>query len=203
MNPLQYDKNLFDSKELTVITRRRELDSLDWKLLGELQTDARVSTAELGRKASLSPPAVAERVQKLVDRGVIRGFHAHVEPSSVGLPVTAMIRMSVVGDILPRLSILLQSLPEVVECYRGTGSDSFIMKVCVASVEHLEHLIDRLTPFGMTTTSIVLSTVVARRPLDPTMPDWTTRLKSDQKQTKTVTRNNPMGVSVGRSRSRR
>lgn len=142
-------------------------------------------------------------MQELLDRGVIRGFHAHVEPSSVGLPVTAMIRMSVVGDILPRLSILLQSLPEILECYRGTGSDSFIMKVCVASVEHLEHLIDRLTPFGMTTTSIVLSTVVARRPLEPTMRDWTTRLKSDQKQTKTVALNNLLGVSIGRSRSRR
>jgi Lrp/AsnC family leucine-responsive transcriptional regulator len=183
--------------------KKRDLDAIDWRVLSELQADARVSTAELGRKISLSPPAIAERVQKLVDHGVIRGFHADVDPSSVGLLVTAMIRMSVVGDILPRLSILLQSLPEVVECYRGTGSDSFIMKVCVASVEHLERLIDRLTPFGMTTTSIVLSTVVARRPLDPTMPDWRTRLKSNHKQTETVTRSKPMGVSGSGSRSRR
>ncbi len=160
---------------------RRELDSIDWKILGELQADARVSTAELGRRISLSPPAVMERIQKLIDHGVISGFHAEVEAASVGLPITAMIRMSVVGDILPRLSILLQSLPEVVECYRGTGSDSFIMKVCVESVEHLEHLIDRLTPFGMTSTSIVLSTVVRRRALDATMQDWKSRLKAGKK----------------------
>lgn len=157
-------------------------DSLDWKILAVLQSDARVSTAEIGRRISLSPPAVAERVQKLVDRGVISGFHAHLNPAAVGLPITAMIRMSVVGDILPRLSILLQSLPEVVECYRGTGSDSFIMKVCAESVEHLEHLIDRLTPFGMTSTSIVLSTVVTRRELDSTMQDWKTRLKARKGQ---------------------
>jgi Lrp/AsnC family leucine-responsive transcriptional regulator len=163
---------------------RKDLDSIDWKILGELQADARVSTAELGRKVSLSPPAIAERIQKLLDRGVVCGFHARVEPATVGLPVTAIIRLSVVGDILARLSILLQSLPEVVECYRGTGTDSFIMKVSVASVEHLEHLINRLTPFGMTSTSIVLSTVVAPRAFDPTIPDWRTRLKVGQKEAK-------------------
>ena len=156
---------------------KKPLDKIDWKILTALQADARVSTAELARKTSLSAPAVAERIQKLRDRGVIRGFHATVDPSAVGLPVTAVIRMSVVGDILPRLAILLQSLPEVVECYRGTGSDSFIMKVCVASVEHLEQLINKLTPFGMTTTSIVLSTVVPRRVIDPTVAEWKTRLK--------------------------
>lgn len=118
----------------------------------------------------------------MVERRLLRGFHAHVDAAAVGLPVTAMIRMSVVGDVLARLSILLQSLPEVVECYRGTGSDSFILKVCVASVEHLEQLIDRLTPYGMTTTSIVLSTVVARRPLDPTTSDWKERLKAGTKK---------------------
>ena len=106
---------------------KKALDKIDWKILTQLQTDARVSTAELARKTALSAPAVAERIQKLRERGVIRGFHATVDAAAVGLPVTAIIRMSVVGDILPRLAILLQSLPEVVECYRGTGNDSFIM----------------------------------------------------------------------------
>ena len=159
---------------------KKPLDKIDWKILTALQADARVSTAELARKTSLSAPAVAERIQKLRDRGVIRGFHASVDPSAVGLPVTAVIRMSVVGDILPRLAILLQSLPEVVECYRGTGSDSFIMKVCVASVEHLEQLINKLTPFGMTTTSIVLSTVVPRRVIDPTVAEWKSRMRAKE-----------------------
>ena len=76
---------------------------------------------------------MAERINKLRERGVIRGFHASVDPAAAGLPVMAVIRMSVVGDILPRLAILLQSLPEVVECYRGTGNDSFLMRVSVAS----------------------------------------------------------------------
>jgi Lrp/AsnC family transcriptional regulator, leucine-responsive regulatory protein len=158
--------------------KSKPLDKIDWKILTALQDDARVATAELARMTSLSAPAVAERIQKLRDRGVILGFHAAVDPSAVGLPVTAVIRMSVVGDILPRLAILLRSLPEVVECYRGTGNDSFLMRVCVASVEHLEQLINKLTPFGMTTTSVVLSTVVGRRVIDPTVAEWKTRLKA-------------------------
>jgi Lrp/AsnC family leucine-responsive transcriptional regulator len=162
---------------------KRPLDKIDWKILTALQADARVSTAELARKTSLSAPAVAERIQRLRERGVISGFHATVDPSALGLPVTVMIRMSVVGDILPRLAILLQSLPEVVECYRATGNDSFIMKVCVASVEHLEQLINKLTPFGMTTTSVVLSTVVPRRVIDPTVAEWKTRLKAKEGRT--------------------
>ena len=155
----------------------KPLDKLDWKILTALQEDARVSTAELARKTALSAPAVAERIRKLQERGVIRGFHASVDPAAAGLPVMAVIRMSVVGDILPRLAILLQSLPEVVECYRGTGNDSFLMRVSVASVEHLEALINKLTPFGMTTTSVVLSTVVRRRVMEPTIAEWKTRLK--------------------------
>ena len=162
----------------------KTLDKLDWKIMTALQEDARVSTAELARKTALSAPAVAERINKLRERGVIRGFHASVDPAAAGLPVMAVIRMSVVGDILPRLAILLQSLPEVVECYRGTGNDSFLMRVSVASVVHLEALINKLTPFGMTTTSVVLSTVVRRRVLEPTIAEWKTRLKVREGRTR-------------------
>ena len=81
----------------------------------------------------------------------------------LGLPILAMIRMNVVGDVLPRITAVVRAMPEVLECHRGTGADSFIMKVAVASVAHLETLIDRLTPFGTTSTSIVLSSPVERR----------------------------------------
>lgn len=158
--------------------RNKLLDGIDWEILEELQANARVSTAELGRRICLSLPAIVERIQKLLDHAAISGFHAHVEPSSVGLPVTAMIRMNTASDVLPRLSVFLRSLPEVVECYRETGTDSFTMKVCVESVEHLQQVIDRLTPFGMTSTSVVLSTIVAGRALDTTVQDWKVRLKA-------------------------
>src|SRR5437016_13069750 len=81
----------------------------------------------------------------------------------VGMPITAFIRMSVVGDVFTKITAVVKNSPEVVECHRGTGADSFIMKVHVRSVEHLESLIDRLTPFGTTSTSIVLSSPVEKQ----------------------------------------
>jgi Lrp/AsnC family transcriptional regulator, leucine-responsive regulatory protein len=139
------------------------LDEIGWKILRELQENARVSFAELGRRVNLSIPAVTERVRRLEDAGVITGYHAEVDAEKIGLPITAFIRMNIVGDMTPRLTALLKELPEISECHRGTGGDSFIMKVNVASVHHLERLIDRLLPFGTTTTSIVLSSPVAKR----------------------------------------
>jgi Lrp/AsnC family leucine-responsive transcriptional regulator len=143
------------------------LDATGWRLLQELQEDARLSFAELGRRVGLSTPAVAERVRNLEAAGLVRGYRAEIDLAKLGLPILAFVRMSVVGDVLGRITAAAQELPEVLECHRGTGADSFIMKVAVASVEHLEHLIDRLTPFGTTSTSIVLSSPVPRRTIAP------------------------------------
>ena len=139
------------------------LDAKGWELLKELQLDARLSFAELGRRVRLSTPAVAERVRNLEAAGVISGYRAELDLKKLGLPILAMIRISAVGDVLPRITAVVRAMPEVLECHRGTGADSFTMKVAVASVEHLEKLIDRLTPFGTTSTSIVLSSPVERR----------------------------------------
>lgn len=148
----------------------RLLDGTGWRLLQELQEDARLSFAELGRRVGLSTPAVAERVRNLEAAGLVRGYRAEIDLAKLGLPILAFVRMSVVGDVLSRITAVAQELPEVLECHRGTGADSFIMKVAVASVEHLEHLIDRLTPFGSTSTSIVLSSPVPRRTIAPPPP---------------------------------
>jgi Lrp/AsnC family leucine-responsive transcriptional regulator len=137
------------------------LDNIGWKILIELQKDARVTFAKLGRRVGLSTPAVVERVRKLEDQGVILGYRTMVNPSKVGLPVLAFIRISVGGDLLNKIIAVAQGLPEVLECHRVTGSDSFILKVTVASIEHLESVIDQLTPFVATTTSIVLSSAVS------------------------------------------
>ena len=141
----------------------KPLDAIGWRILRELQEEARLSFTELGRRVGLSTPAVAERVRQLEATGVVRGYRAEIDLARVGLPILAVVRMSVVGDVLSRITAVARELPEVLECHRATGADSFIMKVAVASVEHLEQLIDRLTPFGTTSTSIVLSSPVARR----------------------------------------
>ena len=142
------------------------MDGIDWKILRELQTDARISYAELGRRVGLTTPAVIERVRKLEDAGIITSYRAEIDASKVGLPITAFIRMSITGVDYSRIIEVAESAPEVLECHRGTGGDSFIMKVAVSSVEHLQNLIDRLTPYGITTTSIVLSSPVKSRVIE-------------------------------------
>jgi Lrp/AsnC family transcriptional regulator, leucine-responsive regulatory protein len=139
------------------------LDKIGWHILEELQQSGRISFAELGRRVGLTLPAVAERVRKMEDAGIITGFRAEVDPARIGLPIAAFIRISVAGDVYARVAQAVLSMPEVLECHRGTGADSFTLKVAVESVQHLERVIDKLTPFGTTSTSIVLSTLVKNR----------------------------------------
>jgi Lrp/AsnC family leucine-responsive transcriptional regulator len=142
------------------------LDQIDWKILKELQSDARTSYAELGRRVGLTTPAVIERVRKLEDAKIIIGYRAEIDTAKVGLPITAFIRMSISGVDYSHIIEVAQQATEVLECHRGTGGDSFIMKVAVGDVGHLQTLIDRLTPYGITTTSIVLSSPVQSRVIE-------------------------------------
>jgi Lrp/AsnC family leucine-responsive transcriptional regulator len=144
------------------------LDSIGWKLLKELQEDARLSYAELGRRVGLTTPAVVERMRRMEEAGIIAGYRAEIDTKRVGFPITAFIRMNVSGDVTARITQFVRELPEILECHKGTGGDSFIMKVAVSSVEHLESLIDKLTPYGTTSTSIVLSSPVERRVIEKT-----------------------------------
>ena len=139
------------------------MDRIDKMIITELQTDARTSYAELGRRVGLTTPAVIERIRKLEDAGIIIGYRAEIDTARVGLPITAFVRMSITGVDYSHIIEVAQESNEVLECHRGTGGDSFIMKVAVSSVEHLQELIDRLTPYGITTTTIVLSSPVKRR----------------------------------------
>ncbi len=148
---------------LPLAARRKMIDEIDWKILTELQENARTSYAELGRRIGLTTPAVIERIRKLEDAQIITGYRAEIDTGRVGLPITAFIRMSISGVDYSRIIEVAENSSEVLECHRGTGGDSFILKVAVADVEHLQNLIDRLVPFGITTTSIVLSSPVKRR----------------------------------------
>jgi len=142
------------------------LDEIDWKILNELQKDARISFAELGRRINLTTPAAIERVRKLEDAKIITGYRAEIDTAKVGLPITAFIRMSISGVDYSYIIEVAEKSGEVLECHRGTGNDSFILKVAVSDVEHLQNLIDKLTPYGITTTSIVLSSPVKRRVIE-------------------------------------
>jgi Lrp/AsnC family leucine-responsive transcriptional regulator len=142
------------------------IDTIDWKILKELQENARISFAELGRRVGLTTPAVIERIRKLEDAQIITGYRAEIDTAKVGLPITAFIRMSITGVDYSHIIEVAEESNEVLECHRGTGGDSFIMKVAVESVGHLQNLIDKLTPYGITTTSIVLSSPVKSRVIE-------------------------------------
>lgn len=142
------------------------IDEIDRKILKELQEDGRVTYAELGRRVGLTTPAVIERVRKLEDAKIITGYRAEIDTAKIGLPILAFIRMSITGVDYSHIIEVAEQSSEVLECHRGTGGDSFILKVAVASVEHLQQIIDRLTPYGITTTAIVLSSPVKRRTID-------------------------------------
>src|SRR5688500_8671463 len=111
------------------------LDHIDWKILKELQENARVSYAELGRKISLTTPAVIERIRKLEDAGIITAYRAEIDTAKIGLPIVAFVRMSITGVDFSQIVRIAADSVEVLECHRGTGGDSFIMKVAAASVE--------------------------------------------------------------------
>ena len=149
------------------------LDDTGWQLLHALQQNARLSYSELGQRVGLSSPAVAERIHRMEDAGIISGYHVEINRSKLGYPITAIIRMSTSpGDQCSRFATFVQEIPEVLECYRVTGSDSLIMKVMASSVEHLESLIDRLSAHGQLTTSMVLSAPVTRRVVKPVAENY-------------------------------
>jgi Lrp/AsnC family transcriptional regulator, leucine-responsive regulatory protein len=152
-----------------VLEQRRQIadlpDEINLTLLRELQADARLTLAELGRRVGLSPPAVAERVQRMERDGVITGFRADIDPRALGLALTVVIRVRPAPLQIRKVAELARGTPEIVECHRITGEDCYFMKAHVRGVEHLEELIDRFTAHGQTTTSIVQSSPVPRRPL--------------------------------------
>jgi len=148
------------------VDREKLLDDVGWRILAALQDNGRLSFAELGRRVNLSLPAVAERVRRMEEAGVITGYHAAVDMGKLGLPIGAFIRVSTSKEGCARVTALAAERPEIRECHRVTGTDSYIMKVAVASMAHLEELIDRLMPLGPFATSIVLSSPVVKRVVD-------------------------------------
>ncbi len=139
------------------------LDEKDWIIVQLVQADARISFAEIGRRAGLSPPAAAERLRRLEDAGVIQGYHAKVSPECLGLRMLAIIEMRVNRAEYPRFHKAIQKLAWILECYHIAGRSSFYLKVAVPDAAGLELLIGHLSQFGDTVTSLVLSTVMDRR----------------------------------------
>jgi Lrp/AsnC family transcriptional regulator, leucine-responsive regulatory protein len=154
---------------MTTEQTKRELDDLDWRILAELQQDARLSYSELGRRVALSQPAVAERVRRLENAGVIRGYHADVDLALIGRPITAYIRLQTTN--FARLESLILTMSNVCEAHRVTGDDCALLKIRVESVGELGKVLDRLSTYARSSTSVVLSSIVSR-PLPLQNSSW-------------------------------
>lgn len=147
-----------------------ELDETSRTILAALQRDGRVAFSELGRRVGLSAPAVAERVRRMEDTGLITGYRALVDRDRLGWPITAFMRVTCPGDKYQAVRRLALDLPEVIDCHHVTGEECFFIKVAVASVGHLERVIDRFRELGKTVSSVALSTMVEDK-----LPDARTR----------------------------
>jgi Lrp/AsnC family leucine-responsive transcriptional regulator len=139
------------------------LDDYGRNLLDALQQDSRLSYADLGRRVGLSPSATAERMRRMEEDGIIRGYTIEIDREALGLPILAYIRMTCEGQRYQPFLKFVHTLAEVRECHHVTGGEAFFLQVTTASIAELERTIERLLPYGIPTTSIVLSSPVARR----------------------------------------
>ncbi|NEA55718.1 Lrp/AsnC family transcriptional regulator [Streptomyces sp. SID13666] len=145
------------------------LDSVDTRLLELVQTEGRITLSELGRRVSLSPAAVAERIRRLESNGIITGYSAVVAPDRLGYAMLAFVRVSPHGGYTLRhpRTLELMARPEVLEVHHVVGEDCWILKVAVADTSHLEEMLEQISALGRTTTSIVLSSPVERKVITP------------------------------------
>jgi Lrp/AsnC family transcriptional regulator, leucine-responsive regulatory protein len=148
------------------------LDATNIRLLQLLTEDPRQSTSELARRLGASAPTARERLRRLEEADVIRGYRVDIDPAALGLPVSAWVRLRPGPGQMSRISELAKRSPEVSECHRISGEDCFLMKVHVPDLGALEEILDRLLVHGQTTSSFVVSTPVPARPVglraDPT-----------------------------------
>jgi len=144
------------------------LDDVNARILTELRDNPRLAMTELGRRVGMSSPAVTERVRRLEEAGMIRGYRLDINPVALGLPLTAYLRILPTPGQLARVADLARAIPEIAECHRITGEDCFILKLHLPEMEQLDRVLDRFLMYGTTTTSIVQSTPVPLRP--PPLP---------------------------------
>ena len=156
-------EDLREKRIFTYTHFHEEIDAVNRRVLEELQRDARLTMSELGRRIGMSSPAVTERVRRLEEAGVIRGYRLELNPAALGLSIAAYVRIRPNAGQLPKIAELAQQIPEVVECHRVTGEDCFVLKVYIPAIEQLDRLLDIFLLYGSTTTTIIQSSPVPPR----------------------------------------
>jgi len=144
------------------------LDELNWNILKCLQENARQSNSEIGRKVGITSPAVSERIKKMEDAGIIQSYDTTISPYEIGYQLKAIITLRAFMGMLKPFMEKVKTYDEVLNCYRITGNENFVMEVVLKNQKHLESFIDQLIVYGETKTQIVLSKVVKNKPIKPT-----------------------------------
>jgi len=140
----------------------KAIGELNAAILEELEADARISITEKGKRVGLSGPAVSERIKKMEDEGIIKGYTTNLDYDQVGLTVNAFISLK---SSLTHAGVVkkIEEIPDILECYSITGHNCLIMKVATSTTKRLETIIWQLQQFGETNTSIVLSEAFKKR----------------------------------------
>ncbi len=146
---------------------RNSVDRIARTIIRALQEDARQPWSALAKLVGLSAPAVAERVRRLEEAGVIRGYHAELAPESLGFSLTAFMRIATPATRYDQVVARSRRMPEVLECHHVLGGDSFLLRIVARDVKHLEQIVNEFSSLGQTGTTIVLSSPVTKRGLDP------------------------------------
>lgn len=147
---------------------KTKLDEINWKILEELQVNAKVSFRQLAEKVNLSPTAVIERVKRMEEDGVITGYTAVVDPRKAGHQLCALISMQTsYGNPDAIVHKAISQIPEVISCWSITGTSDFLLEIQVPTLEFLEDLLTELSKHGKLTTGVVLPSSVTKRPLAP------------------------------------
>jgi Lrp/AsnC family leucine-responsive transcriptional regulator len=143
------------------------VDAVDWRILAELQADARLSQNEISRRVNLSAPSVAERVRRMTDAGIISGYSARVTASALGRAVQAFVQLDCYGPRCILKDPSVEEWPEVLELHRVTGDGCSLLRVAVADMSQFQELIDRLAAYGKPTSSLLLASPLAWKPVTP------------------------------------
>jgi len=139
------------------------VDRIGMKILQELQMNARSTYSEIGKRVGLSSPAVADRIYKMEESGIINGYHADINPDIFGHRIMAFITLTTQPERYQKIYSFAEKEKEIVECHHISGNESLIMKIVSASISHLESMVEKLSKFGETKSTIILSSPIQKK----------------------------------------
>ncbi|MEH6625689.1 MAG: Lrp/AsnC family transcriptional regulator [Motiliproteus sp.] len=144
-----------------------KLDSISWKILSRLQQDGRASLASIARDVSMSLPAVTERIKRMEEQGIIEGYRAVINEAELGRTLKVFIQLKTPASRYRSFLDYAEQTEAIRECHHITGDGAFIIQVLIEDIRQLEPLVENLSSFGETKTSIVMSSPLMKTMISP------------------------------------